>query len=50
MPKSTATTIKTVLVKPLTPNDILISIVENDKSRFLIILMKIGSYKSRNPI
>ena len=37
-PKRTATTIKIVLVKPLTPNDIRIKIVETTNPEFLIIL------------
>jgi hypothetical protein len=37
-PKRTAVTIKTVLVNPLTPNDILIKIVEITNPEFLIIL------------
>ena len=37
-PKSTATTIKIVLIKPLTAKDILISMVEITKPEFLIIL------------
>lgn len=37
-PKSTATTIKIVLIKPLTPKDILINMVEITKPEFLIIL------------
>ena len=37
-PKSTATTINTVFINPLTPNDIRINIVETTKPEFLIIL------------
>jgi hypothetical protein len=37
-PKRTATTIKIVLIKPVTPKDILIKIVEIIKPEFLIIL------------
>tara|TARA_B100000787_G_scaffold50520_1_gene36387 strand:- start:18 stop:155 length:138 start_codon:yes stop_codon:yes gene_type:complete len=37
-PKSTAATIKMVLINPLTPNDIRIKIVEITNPEFLIIL------------
>lgn len=37
-PKSTAAIIKIVLIKPLTPKDIRIKIVEITKPEFLIIL------------
>ena len=37
-PKRTATTIKIVLINPLTPNDIRIKIVETTNPEFLIIL------------
>ena len=37
-PKSTATTIKIVLIRPLTAKDILISMVEITKPEFLIIV------------
>jgi hypothetical protein len=37
-PNNTATTIKIVLIKPLTPKDILINMVEITKPEFLIIL------------
>ena len=37
-PKRTATTIKIVLINPVTPNDILIKIVEITNPEFLMIL------------
>jgi hypothetical protein len=41
-PKRTATTIKIVLIKPLTPNDIRIKIVETTNPEFLIILWNLS--------
>ena len=41
-PKRTATTIKIVLINPLTPNDIRIKIVETINPEFLIILWNLS--------